>query len=141
MIYQPIQRVCKYPLLFADLFKHLPVIDCPESHAEIEKVLFRLRETAMEINKATNDEYAREKIQRSWHLQDLLVFPNPVSIINRSIQRLVYMLIQIVPPRLQLHSPFDHWVMLFFAVFFMSHTNRSRVLPANICYVRSSVHV
>ncbi|MCJ1401366.1 hypothetical protein MMC11_004578 [Xylographa trunciseda] len=76
LLIKPIQRVCKYPLLFADLFKHLPVIDCPESHAEVEKVLFRLRETAMEINKATNDEYAREKIQRSWHLQDLLVFPS-----------------------------------------------------------------
>ncbi|MCJ1280970.1 hypothetical protein MMC26_000288 [Xylographa opegraphella] len=78
LLIKPIQRVCKYPLLFADLFKHLPVIDCPESHAEIEKVLFRLRETAMEINKATNDEYARERIQRSWHLQDLLLFPNPI---------------------------------------------------------------
>jgi len=76
---QPIQRVCRYPLLFADLYKHLPVIDCPESHGEVEKVLFRLRETAMEINQATNDQDARERIQRSWHLQDLLVFPDPVG--------------------------------------------------------------
>ena len=141
MIYQPIQRVCKYPLLFGDLFKHLPVIDCPESHAEVEKVLFRLRETAMEINKATNDEYAREKIQRSWHLQDLLIFPDPVSIVHSFVQRLVHMLIQMYLPRLQLHSPYDLWVMLFSAVFFMLHTNQSRVLPANICCVRSSAHV
>lgn len=76
---QPIQRVCKYPLLFADLYKHLPVIDCPESHGEVEKVLFRLRETAMEINQATNDQDARERIQRSWHLQDILGFPDPVG--------------------------------------------------------------
>ena len=93
MTYQPIQRVCKYPLLFADLFKHLPVIDCPESHAEVEKILFRLRETAMEINKATNDEYVREKIQRSWYLQDLLVFPGPVSAFQCSVRKLARVLI------------------------------------------------
>ena len=54
------------------------MIDCPESHGQVEKVLFRLRETAMEINKATNDEDARDRIQRSWHLQDLLGFPDRV---------------------------------------------------------------
>ena len=79
MIVKPIQRVCKYPLLFADLFKNLPVIDGPESHATVEKVLFRLRETALEINKATNDEYTRERIQRCWSLQDLLIFPDAVK--------------------------------------------------------------
>jgi hypothetical protein len=81
---QPIQRVCKYPLLFADLYKQTPVIDCPESNAEVEKALFRLRETAMEINRATNDEDTRERIQRSWHLQDLLVFADKVSDVKTS---------------------------------------------------------
>ena len=74
------QRICKYPLLFADLYKHTPVIDCPESHAVIEKVLYRLRETATEINKATNDQQTRDRIQRSWYLQDLLVFSSQVSL-------------------------------------------------------------
>ncbi|KAI9794524.1 MAG: hypothetical protein M1835_006531 [Candelina submexicana] len=59
LLIKPIQRVCKYPLLFADLYKHTPVCDCPESHAELEKVLHRLRETAREINKATDDPAAR----------------------------------------------------------------------------------
>lgn len=75
---QPIQRVCKYPLLFADLYKYTPASDDAESRREIEKVLARLRETAQEINKATNDQEARDRIQRSWHLQDLLTIPDVV---------------------------------------------------------------
>ncbi|KAL8831633.1 MAG: hypothetical protein Q9191_000747 [Dirinaria sp. TL-2023a] len=73
---KPIQRVCKYPLLFADLYKYTPALDDPKSRREIEKVLSRLRETAQEINKATNDQEARDRIQRSWHLQDLLTVPD-----------------------------------------------------------------
>ncbi|KAI9705989.1 MAG: hypothetical protein M1836_005395 [Candelina mexicana] len=73
LLIKPIQRVCKYPLLFADLYKHTPVCDCPESHAELEKVLHRLRETAREINKATDDPAARVKIERTWLLQDRLI--------------------------------------------------------------------
>ena len=76
---KPIQRVCKYPLLFQDLIKHTPVIDCPESYAALEKVYYRLRETAKEINRVTNDEQTRDRIQRSWYLQDLLRFPSGVS--------------------------------------------------------------
>lgn len=55
------------------------MIDCPESHAQIEKVLFRLREMSMEINKATNDVDMRDRIQQSWYLQDALVFPDMVG--------------------------------------------------------------
>ena len=77
-IAQPIQRVCKYPLLFADLYKNTPVIDGPEARAEVEKVLCRLQEAVKEINTATNDQETRARIQRSWHLQDLLVLPDSV---------------------------------------------------------------
>lgn len=38
----------------------------------------RLRETASEINKATSDPLAQNKLQRSWNLQDLLAFPEDV---------------------------------------------------------------
>ena len=76
---KPIQRVCKYPLLFADLYKYTPTADDPESRQEIEKVLSRLRETTQEINKATNDQEARDRIQRSWRLQDLLTLPDVVG--------------------------------------------------------------
>ena len=81
MPHQPIQRVCRYPLLFAELYRHTPSIDGQQFCAEIEKVLFRLRETAKEINKATNDQQTQIKIQRSWHLQDLLVLSDTVSLV------------------------------------------------------------
>lgn len=71
--------MCKYPLLFADLFKHTPVIDGPDSRMEVEKVLCRLKEMVKEINKATNDQKTRDRMQRSWYLQDLLNFPDSVS--------------------------------------------------------------
>ena len=72
--------MCKYPLLFADLYRHTPVIDGPESRAEIEKVLCRLREMTQEINRATNDHRTRARIQRSWQLQDMLINPDSVSV-------------------------------------------------------------
>ena len=72
---QPLQRISKYPLLFNDLNKSTPVIDNPEVHAEVEKALYRLRETAAEIDRAADDEYAKDRMQQSWRLQDMLVFP------------------------------------------------------------------
>ena len=73
---QPIQRVCRYPLLFAELLKCTPIADCPNSHMEIENVLIRLREATAEINRATNDVRMKETLERTWMLQDRLVFPN-----------------------------------------------------------------
>ena len=80
LIIKPVQRICKYPLLLADLLKHTPVADCPESHAELDRVLQRLREMVQDINMATEDPYARERIQRTWTLQERLVFPDEMSI-------------------------------------------------------------
>ncbi|KAF2234128.1 Dbl homology domain-containing protein, partial [Viridothelium virens] len=71
--------ICKYPLLFADLCKQTPVYDDPNSHAEIDKVLFRLRETAREINKATDDPEKRKLIEKTWQLQDRLLFDHQPS--------------------------------------------------------------
>lgn len=65
--------------MFAELHNNTPVIDGPEAHAEVEKALYRLRETAKEINKATNDRQTQARIRRTWNLQDLLVFPDVVS--------------------------------------------------------------
>lgn len=58
-------------------------MDDPNSKAAVGKVCGRLRETAAEINKAINDQQTQSKIQRSWRLQDLLVFPETVSFISR----------------------------------------------------------
>jgi hypothetical protein len=74
LLIKPIQRVCKYPLLFDDLCRHTPVYDDPEAHAELEKALFRFQETIREVNKAKDDPKTRRLIEITWQLQDRLVF-------------------------------------------------------------------
>ncbi|KAL8783323.1 MAG: hypothetical protein Q9213_004698 [Squamulea squamosa] len=75
LLIKPIQRICKYPLMFDDLYSNTLEVDNAESRAELGKVVWRLRETAEEINRATNDQNARARVQRSWQLQDLLILP------------------------------------------------------------------
>ncbi|KAL6708806.1 hypothetical protein ACN47E_002213 [Coniothyrium glycines] len=74
LLIKPIQRVCKYPLLFEDLCRQTPVYDDPEAHAELEKALFRLQETIREVNKAKDDPKTRRLIEITWQLQDRLAF-------------------------------------------------------------------
>ncbi|KAI2635919.1 Dbl homology domain-containing protein [Xylaria nigripes] len=76
LLVKPIQRICRYPLLFAELLKYTPVCDCPDSHMEIESVLMRLREATAEINRATDDPGVKVSLEQTWLLQDRLVFPN-----------------------------------------------------------------
>ncbi|KAH6853744.1 hypothetical protein B0I37DRAFT_440845 [Chaetomium sp. MPI-CAGE-AT-0009] len=76
LLVKPIQRVCKYPLLFSELLKHTPVIDCPYSHMEVENTLIRLREATIEINRATNDSCTKLILEKTWILQDRLAFPD-----------------------------------------------------------------
>jgi len=75
---QPIQRVCRYPLLFAELLKYTPVCDYPHSHMEIEDTLARLREATAEINRATDNSKIKDTLEKTWILQDRLVFPDRV---------------------------------------------------------------
>lgn len=74
LLMSPIQRLTKYPLLFADLHKSTPVIDCPDSQAEVALTLQCLCELVREVNQATDDHNAREKIRKRWALQDRLAF-------------------------------------------------------------------
>ncbi|KAI5866921.1 Dbl homology domain-containing protein [Durotheca rogersii] len=76
LLVKPIQRICRYPLLFAELLKYTPVCDCPNSHMEIENVLIRLREATAEINRATDDPGMKISMEQTWLLQDRLMFPN-----------------------------------------------------------------
>jgi hypothetical protein len=87
-ITQPIQRVCRYPLLFAELLKQTPVYDCPDSHMEIENVLIRLRETTTEINRATDDPRMKITMEKTWLLQDRLTFSDVASLIIISAMKL-----------------------------------------------------
>lgn len=76
---QPIQRICKYPLLFEELLKYTPALDCPNAHMAASSVLSRFREANFEINRVTNDPYMTTVLARTWLLQDRLVFPNMVK--------------------------------------------------------------
>ena len=82
--FQPIQRVCRYPLMFAELLKQTPVCDCPDSHTEIEKVLSRLRETTAEINRATDNPRMKITMEKTWILQDRLLLSDQVQMILHS---------------------------------------------------------
>lgn len=75
LLVKPIQRICKYPLLFAELLKHTPVVDSPFAHMEIEGALIRLREATSQINRATDDARVKTVLEKTWKLQDRLVFP------------------------------------------------------------------
>jgi len=55
------------------------VYDCPDSHMVIGIVLLRLREATMEINRATDDPRTKAIMERTWLLQDRLVFEDMVS--------------------------------------------------------------
>lgn len=46
---------------------------------EIETALMRLREATAEINRATTDDRLRLALEKTWLLQDRLVFPGRVS--------------------------------------------------------------
>jgi hypothetical protein len=46
---------------------------------EIENTLIRLREATAEINRATDDTQMKATMEKTWLLQDRLVFPNQVS--------------------------------------------------------------
>ena len=69
LLIKPIQRICKYPLLFEDLLKHTPVSDCPSTHAELTSLLQDLRGIVEAVNHATHSYDARLHIHRRWALQ------------------------------------------------------------------------
>lgn len=80
LLIKPIQRICRYPLLFEELYNTTLESDSAEAHAELRKVLRRLEVSAEETNRATNDPVTQARIQRSWRLQDLLVLPDAVGL-------------------------------------------------------------
>lgn len=78
LLVKPVQRVCRYPLLFSELLKYTPAYDCPNSQMEIEEALFRLREATAEINRATDDPDVKASLEKTWLIQDRLTYPEQV---------------------------------------------------------------
>ena len=74
LLIKPIQRMTKYPLLFNDLLKQTPVVDCPSAHCDLEAVLICLREVVQTVNRATDNRETRNQIQRRWALQTRLTY-------------------------------------------------------------------
>ncbi|KAA8894399.1 hypothetical protein FN846DRAFT_416655 [Sphaerosporella brunnea] len=75
LLFKPIQRLCKYPLLFREIEKHTPAIDCPDTNRLLEKVRHRLDEAVHQVNVANSDApRMRERIEKTWLLQDRLDF-------------------------------------------------------------------
>ncbi|PUU75562.1 hypothetical protein B9Z19DRAFT_1131105 [Tuber borchii] len=75
MLVKPIQRICKYPLLFAEIVKCTPAMDCPESNQLLDKVRFRLEEAARQVNlAAVNGPKIRDRMEKTWLLQERLSF-------------------------------------------------------------------
>lgn len=89
--------MCRYPLLFAELLKHTPVDDCPNSHMEVENTLIRVREATAEINRATDDTKMRGILEKTWILQDRLVFANQVRL-QKGLLRLIALVPFFVEP-------------------------------------------
>lgn len=75
LLIKPIQRICKYPLLFEELYSNTFEADDAATRTELGEMLTRLREVTNEINKATNDRATQDRIQRAWRLQDLMILP------------------------------------------------------------------
>ncbi|KAK2761077.1 hypothetical protein FQN53_007763 [Emmonsiellopsis sp. PD_33] len=74
LLMKPIQRVCKYQLFLAELLKCTPVADCPSSHAIIEGALQRTLSASQDINRATGDPVAKDRIRKTMLLSERLEF-------------------------------------------------------------------
>ncbi|KAG9253616.1 uncharacterized protein F5Z01DRAFT_623577 [Emericellopsis atlantica] len=74
LLMKPVQRVTKYPLLFDQLARSTTAADCPNSHMEVDTALFRLQEATLALNRNTNDPNVRAVLEKTWLLQDRLVF-------------------------------------------------------------------
>lgn len=77
-VLQPIQRICKYQLFLTDLLKHTPVADCPSSRETIDRVLQRVIEVVQDVNRGTGDPVARDRLEKTILLQDMIEFSREV---------------------------------------------------------------
>lgn len=74
LLIKPIQRICRYPLLFDELLSYTPSSDDPSVHAELESLLQCQRDIVDSVNNATQNPDVRLQIHRRWSLRSRLLF-------------------------------------------------------------------
>ncbi|EFQ97299.1 hypothetical protein MGYG_00340 [Nannizzia gypsea CBS 118893] len=74
LLAKPIQRVCKYQLFLSDLLKCTPSSDCPAAHEALEMVHQCMIDTVQEINRATGDPVAKDRMAKTILLRNRLDF-------------------------------------------------------------------
>lgn len=74
LLIKPIQRICKYPLMFKELLGYTPVSDDPSVHVELESLLQCMRDVVESVNHATQNPETRLQIHRRWALRSRLLF-------------------------------------------------------------------
>lgn len=75
---QPIQRLPRYELLFAELSRLTPVCDDPIAHALIEDVRGQLAEVCRSMNDAKENPTYMRTLETTWLLGERLSFSNQV---------------------------------------------------------------
>ncbi|GMF71234.1 unnamed protein product [Aspergillus oryzae] len=76
---QPIQRLCKYPLLLQELLKWTHIQDDPTAHDGIHQALEGVRAMINQINNAPGNPVNKGMVQRTLLLQEMLRLPKLVS--------------------------------------------------------------
>ncbi|KAK2739209.1 hypothetical protein FQN57_006652 [Myotisia sp. PD_48] len=80
LLARPIQRVCKYQLFLFDLLKCTPVSDCPGARATLERVHQRMIDVVQEINRATGDPIAKDRMEKTLRLQAMIDFRSKLAL-------------------------------------------------------------
>ncbi|KAM5437931.1 hypothetical protein McanMca71_002153 [Microsporum canis] len=74
LLAKPIQRVCKYQLFLSDLLKCTPSSDCPAAREALELAHQCMIDTVQEINRATGDPIAKDRMAKTLLLRNKLDF-------------------------------------------------------------------
>lgn len=73
------QRVCKYPLLLAEMLKNVPAGDCPSTHNELMQILDKTRQMVSRVDTATGNPALKNRIHRTMSLQERLDYNGQVK--------------------------------------------------------------